>query len=77
MMILIIGFTCPPTIHFKFITKCDSVFITKCDNFITKCDRTYVLFGALQVLNGSVKTLPHRLLVDMVIYKITKVVRVL
>ena len=23
MMILIIGFTCPPTIHFKFITKCD------------------------------------------------------
>ena len=24
MMILILGFTCPPTIHFKFITKCDS-----------------------------------------------------
>ena len=23
MMILIIGFTCPPTTHFKFITKCD------------------------------------------------------
>ena len=22
------------------ITKCDSSFITKCDNFITKCDRT-------------------------------------
>ena len=22
MMILILGFTCPPTIHFKFITKC-------------------------------------------------------
>ena len=41
--------------------------IAKCDNFITKCDRTYVLFGALQVSNGSVKTLPHRLLVDMVI----------
>ena len=39
----------------------------KCDNFITKCDRTYVLFGALQVLNGSVKTLPHRLLFDMVV----------
>ena len=26
MMILIIGFTCPPSIHFKFITKCDSLF---------------------------------------------------
>ena len=50
MMILIIGLTCPPTIHFKFITKCDSLFllhlrwsvITKCDNsFITKCDKCY------------------------------------
>ena len=27
----------------------------------------YVLFGALQVLNGSVNTLPDRLIVDMVI----------
>ena len=27
MMILIIGLTCPPTIHFKFITKCDSLFL--------------------------------------------------
>ena len=26
-MILIIGLTCPPTIHFKFITKCDSLFL--------------------------------------------------
>ena len=26
MMILIIGFTCPPTIHFKFITKCDKCY---------------------------------------------------
>ena len=25
-MILIIGFTCPPIIHFKFITKCDKWF---------------------------------------------------
>ena len=50
MMILIIGLTCPPTIHFKFITECDSLFllqlrwsvITKCDNsFITKCDKCY------------------------------------
>ena len=47
MMTLIIGFTCPPTIHFKFITKCDSLFyykvrwsvITKCDNLIAKCER--------------------------------------
>ena len=31
MMTLITGFTCPPTIYFKFITKCDSFFITKCD----------------------------------------------
>ena len=27
----------------------------------------YVLFGLLQVLNGSVNTLPHRLLVDIII----------
>ena len=26
MMILIIGFTCPRTIHFKFITKCDKCY---------------------------------------------------
>ena len=45
MMTLITGFTCPPTIYFKFITKCDSVFITNCDGLllqsatgITKCD---------------------------------------
>ena len=52
MMTLITGFTCPPTIYFKFITKCDSFFITKCDKCyykvrqvllqsaadITKCD---------------------------------------
>ena len=53
-MILIIGFTCPLTVHFKFITKCNKcsykvrqVFlqsatgITKCDNFISMCDRYY------------------------------------
>ena len=32
-MILIFGFTGPPTIHFKFITKCDSFFVTKCDSY--------------------------------------------
>ena len=26
MMILIIRFSCPPTIHFKFITKCDKCY---------------------------------------------------
>ena len=29
MMTLITGFTCPPTIYFKFITKCDSFFYYK------------------------------------------------
>ena len=47
-MTLITGFTCPPTIYFKFITKCDKCyykvrqlfFITKCDSFfITKCEK--------------------------------------
>ena len=37
---MIIGFTCPPSIHFKFITKCD--------NFITKCDRYYKVRRLLQ-----------------------------
>ena len=26
MMILINGFTCPPNIHFKFVTKCDKCY---------------------------------------------------
>ena len=51
---LIIGFTCPPTIHFKFIIKSDKFYyklrqlillrsatgISKCATIITKCDRT-------------------------------------
>ena len=54
MMALITGFSCPPTIYFKFITKCDKCYynvrqvllqsatgITKCNNFITKCDDYY------------------------------------
>ena len=56
-LLLIIGIIGPPTIHFKFITKCDSLqlfyykvrkvllqsarVIIKWDNFITKCDRNY------------------------------------
>ena len=41
-MTLITGFTCPPTIYFKFITKCDN-FITY-GTGITKCDSTPRLF---------------------------------
>ena len=59
MMTHITGFTCPPTIYFKFITKCDSVcyykvrwsVITKCDSFfITKCDKCY--YKVRQVLQS-------------------------
>ena len=41
-MILIIGFTHPPTIHFKF--SATAYFIAKCDgatSLNTKCDRYY------------------------------------
>ena len=41
-MIVISGFTCPPTIHFKFITKCDGLFHYKVLwSVITKCDKCY------------------------------------
>ena len=53
VMILIIGFTCPPTIHFKFITKClfTAYFFLQTATIleykvrfigITKCDRTNI-----------------------------------
>ena len=32
MMKLIVELTCPPTVNFKFITKCDRS-ITKCDDY--------------------------------------------
>ena len=56
MMTLITGFTCPPTIYFKFITKCDSFFYYKVRELfyykvrqvllqsatgVTKCDDYY------------------------------------
>ena len=49
MMMPFIGFTCPPTIHFKFITKGLKCYykvrwsvITKCHSFfITKYDKCY------------------------------------
>ena len=56
MMTLITGFTCPPTIYFKFITKCDKCYYkvrqllqsvtiilqsaTGITRDITKCDST-------------------------------------
>ena len=37
LILVIVGFTYPPTVHFKFITSvvtnCDSLFITKCDKW--------------------------------------------
>ena len=32
-MTLIIGFTCPPTIYFKFITKCDGLLLQSATAF--------------------------------------------
>ena len=51
-MILIIGLTCPPTIRFKFVAKCDRFLITKCDSFfITKCNKCY--YKVRQVLQST------------------------
>ena len=51
MMTLITGFTCPPTIYFKFITKCDSFFYYKVRwSVITKCDKCY--YKVRQVLQS-------------------------
>ena len=51
LMTLIIGFACPPTILFKFITKCDSFFYYKVRQVlfqsatgITKCASTRTSF---------------------------------
>ena len=51
-MIVISGFTCPPTIHFKFITKCDGLFHYKVLwSVITKCDKCY--YKVRQVLQST------------------------
>ena len=58
MMTLIIGFTCPPTIYFKFITKCDkchykvrqpfslqsatAFLLQSATSVITKCDSFFI-----------------------------------
>ena len=57
---LITGFTCPPTIYFKFITKCDSFFYYRLPDglllqsatafFITKCYKCY--YKVQQVLQS-------------------------
>ena len=46
MMILIIGFTSPPTIHFEFITKLDEC-ITKCDSLLLQSATAFLLQSAI------------------------------
>ena len=63
MMILIIGFTCPSTTYFKFITKCDSLFyykvrwsftcITKSGSFSVKKVRPVLLQRATILLQNA------------------------
>ena len=66
-MILIIGFTCPPTMHFKFITKCNKrsykvrqlVLLQRAmvcyfkvrQLFFTKCDKCF--YKVRQVLQSA------------------------
>ena len=61
-VVVVAGFTGPPTIHFKFITKCDNLLyykvrwslISKCDSFfITKCDKCYC--KVRQVLQSAIE----------------------
>ena len=70
---------CPVTIHFKFITKCDSLFyykmrwsvITKYDSFfITKCYKCYnykvrqLLQSATNLLQSATEHTHHQLFLD-------------
>ena len=66
-MILIIGFTCPPTMHFKFITKCNKCslkvrrlillqramvcYFKVRQLFFTKCDKCF--YKVRQVLQSA------------------------
>ena len=65
MMTLITGFTCPPTIYFKFITKCDKCYykvrqvllqsatafsITKCDGLLLQSATAFLLQSATSVI---------------------------
>ena len=73
MMTLITGFTCPPTIYFKFITKWDKCYykvrqffllqsataflLQSATSIITKCDRYYKVRRLLQ--SATVHPLAH------------------
>ena len=48
MMILIIGFTCPSTIHFKLITKRDSIFYYKVRQHFYYKERQVLLQSATE-----------------------------
>ena len=50
MMKLITGFTCPPTIYFKFITSATAFFITKCDGLLLQSATAFLLQSALSVI---------------------------
>ena len=58
MMVLFVGFTCPPTIHFKFVTKYDSVFYYKVRQlfFITECDKCYYKVPQLNITKCNEQT---------------------
>ena len=57
-MTLITGFTCPPTIYFKFITKCEglllqsatALFITKCEGLLLQSATAFLLQSATSVI---------------------------
>ena len=65
MMILIIGFTCPPTIHFKFFTKCDSLFYYKVRQ---------VLLQSAVVCYYNVRQLYYKLRQNMVVHVVVVVI---
>ena len=46
---MILGFTSPPTIHFKFITKLDEC-ITKCDSLLLQSATAFLLQSAIGIL---------------------------
>ena len=66
MMTLITGFTCPPTIYFKFITKCDKCYykvrqvlqrvtiLLQSATGITKCDDYYKVRQYMEPWNVAV-----------------------
>ena len=50
MMILIIGFTCPPTINFKFITKCDNCYYKVRQLILLQSATAFLLQSAATVI---------------------------